>query len=220
MKLKHIKLTDDDTKILLVHVHNQENQDFFYGGEIVLTEEIITSLKSKKFKKKEILIGATFGYDIPEHECHHDGDSYDVNFYIKLSNGYNYSYQTYTNAVCGVNSNDMEFGFVSVDDDIKINEIEETTCELYTPNDILIGSINSELVLNDVRIQIIKKGVYGYYIKWQRKVIKIDKYGNLENWPEGFYGTNLNQLMEMLYGDKEEIEHNDSASDYIPEENA
>lgn len=85
---------------------------------------------------------------------------------------------------------------------IKINEIKGTTCELYDPADNLLGTIDSELVLNDIRIQIQKEGTKGYYIVWDDEKLRIDKYGNLDNWPEGFFDTVEKQYMTLLGWDK------------------
>jgi predicted ATPase len=82
--------------------------------------------------------------------------------------------------------------------EIKINKVEEPTCSLYDPNDNLIGEINSTLVLNDVRIQIKNNKVSGYYIMWKGITIRIDKIGNLKEWPKGFYDILDDQLMDLL----------------------
>lgn len=86
---------------------------------------------------------------------------------------------------------------------IKINEIEETTCKLYNPENKLIGEIKSFLQLGDVRIQIMQNELSGYYIIWKEGTeeaiqIYIDKLGNLDHWPIGFYDDFDNQLDKLL----------------------
>jgi predicted ATPase len=86
--------------------------------------------------------------------------------------------------------------------EIKINKVEEPTCSLYDPDSNHIGEINSTLELNDVRIQIKNNGVSGYYIMWKGSPIRIDRRGNLEAWPKGFYDIIDDQLMELLDWEK------------------
>jgi len=82
---------------------------------------------------------------------------------------------------------------------IKINTITEPVCSLFGPNDELIGEISSLFSLNDVRIQIMQQKLKGYYIitgKYER--IEIDKNGNLDWWPKGFYDLIDDQMMTLL----------------------
>ncbi len=79
---------------------------------------------------------------------------------------------------------------------VKINEIKETTAQLYH-KDILIGNITSFLQLNDVRIQIKEEALTDYYITWKDDIIYIDKFGKLNEWPEGFF-TELDTQLDKL----------------------
>jgi predicted ATPase len=78
--------------------------------------------------------------------------------------------------------------------DIKINKIIEPKCTLYHPDGTVIGEISSMLEFNDIRIQIMKNKVFGYYVIWEDKQINIDKYGNVDEWPKGFYDLIDEQL--------------------------
>jgi len=82
--------------------------------------------------------------------------------------------------------------------EIKVNEIVEPTCNLYNPDDEWIGQIESTLQLYDVRLQIKNKGVSGYYVLYHGQKIRIDKFGNVEKWPIGFYDKHETQLIGLL----------------------
>jgi len=78
---------------------------------------------------------------------------------------------------------------------IKINKITEPVCNLYSPSEKYLGKIRSYLQLNDVRIQIMNLKLDGYYVVWDNDYkISIDKYGNMSEWPKGFYDLGENQL--------------------------
>lgn len=86
---------------------------------------------------------------------------------------------------------------------IKINEIVEPVSKLYDKDDKLVGEITSLLQLDDIRIQIKKEKVSGYYVIWNDQKIRIDKFGYLEDWPRGFYDNMDKQLDELIdWGDK------------------
>jgi hypothetical protein len=81
---------------------------------------------------------------------------------------------------------------------IEVKKIVETTCDLYNPKDVYVGTITSILELNDVRIQIKKQNVGGYYIKWKDYILDIDNKGYIEMYPPGFYDLFDLQLEELL----------------------
>lgn len=82
---------------------------------------------------------------------------------------------------------------------IKINNnIKEDEVPLYNPQGKLIGIIKNELAFNDVRIQIYKNKLEGYYIIWKDRVYKFNKYGWLFDWPDDLYQTYMNQLDMLL----------------------
>jgi predicted ATPase len=82
--------------------------------------------------------------------------------------------------------------------EIKINKITETKCKLYNPENKLIGEITNCLELADVRIQIQKNKVNGYYIIWKDRQISINNFGCLDEYPTGFYDTMDIQLETLL----------------------
>ena len=86
---------------------------------------------------------------------------------------------------------------------IKINKIKETTAELYGPRGGHIGTITSELQLNDIRIQIMKQNLSGYYIIWENRQIFINRDGRLHEWPVGFFDIEENQLYTLMECEKE-----------------
>jgi predicted ATPase len=83
-------------------------------------------------------------------------------------------------------------------DPIQIPEIKDSICHLYNPQGEYIGVITSELQLDNVRIQIAEKRLYGYYIEWYDKKITIDAKGNLSDWPHGFYSILTDQLSQLI----------------------
>lgn len=82
---------------------------------------------------------------------------------------------------------------------IKINNnIEEDHVPLYNPEGKLVGIIENELAFNDVRIQIMKNKLRGYYIVYKGQVCRIDIHGELDIWPNDLYRTNVDQLSKLL----------------------
>jgi len=95
---------------------------------------------------------------------------------------------------------------------IHINEIKETTCDLWI-NDMgcttYIGKITSYLSLTDVRIQVKDEFIgkplqfSGYYVTWKDAqdfsyTINICTDGRIEFWPLGFFDTYDIQLDKLL----------------------
>jgi hypothetical protein len=87
---------------------------------------------------------------------------------------------------------------------IKVNKIVEPISTLYNSDGVEIGKITSYLELNDIRIQIKKNKVSGYYIIWEDMIIYTDKYGNLDEWPKGFYDLVDDQLNALVDWGKED----------------
>jgi hypothetical protein len=81
---------------------------------------------------------------------------------------------------------------------IKINNIKEPICNLYDSNNNFIGHITSNVQLNDIRIQIKKAKIKGYYIIWNKKQMLIASNGGLDWWPKGFYDLIDTQTKELL----------------------
>lgn len=81
---------------------------------------------------------------------------------------------------------------------VQINKIIESPCDLYGPDDKLIGTIDNELSFNDIRIQIKRKQLLGYYVIWQEHKILINHDGRVSFWPNGFFNTAETQLHELF----------------------
>lgn len=89
---------------------------------------------------------------------------------------------------------------------VKINnEYENVQCiaELYDQNNTFLGLIKNEYQLNDIRIQIKKQQLEGYYLifideKSFKHKLLIDKSGRICAWPKGFFDLTQNQLFELL----------------------
>lgn len=81
---------------------------------------------------------------------------------------------------------------------VKINKIEQTACLLYNPSGELVGGIDNYLSLLDVRVQIKKLQVTGYEIRWNGQNIRIDRNGELDKYPLGFFEETTNLLMKLI----------------------
>jgi hypothetical protein len=84
---------------------------------------------------------------------------------------------------------------------VKINKIEDTTAHLFL-NKVLIGLIETELQLHDVRLQIARQKLDGYYIFFDvdgiTHKISIKPDGSLSHWPTGFFDTQQKILAEIV----------------------
>ena len=85
---------------------------------------------------------------------------------------------------------------------VKINKIKDYKAYLFY-NSTEIGLISNLLELNDVRLQIAKQKLSGYYIIFANheglQEIAIRPDGSLSSWPEGFFDTLDKQLMELIH---------------------
>ncbi len=77
---------------------------------------------------------------------------------------------------------------------IVIKRIREPRTQLFCS----AGNITNQLQLNDVRLQIKEQQLEGYYIKYKDITIRINKYGELSEWPAGFYDKATKQLNELF----------------------
>jgi hypothetical protein len=83
-------------------------------------------------------------------------------------------------------------------DNITINKIIEPTSELFDSNDNKIGDITSFLQMLDVRLQIKRNNLDGYYFLYKHIKIYIDKNGKLLKYVEGFYDQFDYYIDELL----------------------
>ena len=82
---------------------------------------------------------------------------------------------------------------------VKINNIVEPVVKLYDSNDVEVGLITNYLQLNDVRLQIKRQKLEGYYVIFGEDY-KISIYSNstMSGWPDGFYDLIDKQLEELI----------------------
>lgn len=83
---------------------------------------------------------------------------------------------------------------------IKINNdlTGDCQCKLYDPDGKFVGSFSKYEVFNDIRIQIKKEGIGNYSIVFDGKHIYLDKYANLEYWPDNLFSFVEKQLWELI----------------------
>jgi hypothetical protein len=84
---------------------------------------------------------------------------------------------------------------------VKINKIKDSKAYLFY-NSTEIGLISNQLELNDVRLQIAKQKLSGYYIIFANheglQEIAIRPDGSLSHWPSGFFDTQGKILAEIV----------------------
>ena len=80
---------------------------------------------------------------------------------------------------------------------IQINKIIPPTLEVYEPNGDLIGTVN-EYEFLDLRVQIKKLQLSGYYLIFNSKKVRIDRNGDLEEYPIGLLDTMTNSYCELI----------------------
>ena len=82
---------------------------------------------------------------------------------------------------------------------ITINDnLKESPWELINPQGSVIGSIDNVLIFNDVRVQIKRKGAWGYSVRKGDVTLVIDKDGRIDNWPKDLFPLIETQLMELV----------------------
>lgn len=85
---------------------------------------------------------------------------------------------------------------------LKINNVVDNTVEVYH-NDELIGAIDTQYQLNDIRLQVKEQSLSGVYFHFMRpdgvvERIDCDSSGNLSRWPKGFFDKIENQLYKLV----------------------
>lgn len=80
---------------------------------------------------------------------------------------------------------------------IKINKITPPTLDVYTSNGELIGEVN-EYEFLDIRVQIKKLQLSGYYLIFKGKKVRIDRNGELEDYPIGLLDTMSRFYCELI----------------------
>lgn len=77
------------------------------------------------------------------------------------------------------------------------NHYGEFRAYLVSPDNEIIGAITNVISLDNVRRQIKKEQLSGYTIEIKDKIIKIDKNGNLSDYPEEF-NVYCNVLLDLI----------------------
>lgn len=85
---------------------------------------------------------------------------------------------------------------------LKINNVVDTTVAVYH-NNKLIGTIDTQYQLNDIRLQVKNQKLSGVYFLFVRpddvvERIDCDSNGNLSKWPKGFFDVIEKQLCELV----------------------
>lgn len=80
---------------------------------------------------------------------------------------------------------------------IKINRITPPTLDIYKPSGKLLGTVN-EYEFLDIRVQIKKEQIFGYYLIFNGEKVQIDKNGELEEYPLGLLDTMSGFYFELI----------------------
>lgn len=74
-------------------------------------------------------------------------------------------------------------------------DIHDPLVDVYDPDGNLIVTTDSDLVFNDIRIQILRKKLTGYTVAMHGSSEKhvIDTDGRVENWPADMFDTSVRQ---------------------------
>lgn len=81
--------------------------------------------------------------------------------------------------------------------EVKINNLKDSFTILYGPQGH-IGVIDNILDFYDVRVQIRENQLTGYYFGFDGEVIRIDKNGECESYPEGFFDKFSELAIKLL----------------------
>ena len=80
---------------------------------------------------------------------------------------------------------------------VQINKITPPTLDIYDPSGKLLGTVN-EYEFLDIRVQIKEAQAFGYYLIFKDKRVRIDKNGELEEYPLGLLDTMSNFYCELI----------------------
>ena len=83
---------------------------------------------------------------------------------------------------------------ISINHDIKLPSSLGT---LYSPSGEALGTIENELQLNDIQIQICRENATGYYIIWNDEKIDISPNGEFSCWPENWCDQSQCAFVEL-----------------------
>jgi len=73
----------------------------------------------------------------------------------------------------------------------------ESASESYRSEPIFVGNLN-EYEFNDLRIEIAKQDLEGFYVEFEGTNYDINKYGAVKNWTKGLFDLATDQLIELF----------------------
>jgi len=82
---------------------------------------------------------------------------------------------------------------------IKINDIQDSPADLYDPDGNKVGTIETMLQFNDVRLQILKQRLEGYVLHWKGLELELNNDGTLQSWPNDLFDITEKQMAEMVH---------------------
>lgn len=80
---------------------------------------------------------------------------------------------------------------------IQLKKINSPLVEVFDPQGNSLGEAN-EYELLDLRVQIREANVWGYYIVFNDRKVRIDRRGELEDYPIGLLDTMTNLLFKLI----------------------
>jgi hypothetical protein len=83
---------------------------------------------------------------------------------------------------------------IAINHDIKLPSSLGT---LYSPSGEALGTIENELQLNDIQIQICRENATGYYIIWKDEKINISPNGEFSCFPENWCDQSQAAFVEL-----------------------
>jgi hypothetical protein len=83
---------------------------------------------------------------------------------------------------------------IAINHDIKLPSSLGT---LYSPSGEDLGTIENELQLFDVQIQVCRESATGYYIIWNDEKIDIGPNGEFSSWPENWCDQSQGAFVEL-----------------------
>lgn len=89
----------------------------------------------------------------------------------------------------------------------KINIVRHQfeTVDLYSPVGELIGTLNNDIEVTHIQLQIAQQGLEGYYLIWKDKKITLNRRGELDQWPVGMYDHIQHLFAKMFNARKEKV---------------
>ena len=87
---------------------------------------------------------------------------------------------------------------------LNIQKIDITQCpqeeyvDIYNPDGTLLVHTNNLLLFDWICLQIKKRQETGYTVKFDNKIIEVDKNGALQDYPDGIIGSKMTDVLLEL----------------------